>query len=306
MHISIVSPVYKSEKIVDELVRRIIESVSKITNDFEIILVDDGSTDLSWKAIDRNCLRDKRIKGIKLSRNFGQHNAITAGLDYCIGDWAIVMDCDLQDRPEEIPKLYEKANEGFDVVLARRGERKDNFLKKIVNQIFYKIFSYLTETNYDAQVGVYRIISKKVVENFRLIRENNRYFYGLIGWMGFTTTSVNVEHGERFEGKSTYSFRKLFNFAIEIITSYSDKPLKITTMIGFTMSAIAFIYGSFSFLNTLFFGSPVTGWSSLIVSLYFLSGIIILVLGIIGIYLGKIFSEVKKRPIYIISNKTGL
>ncbi len=306
MHISVVSPVYKAEKIVDELVERLVRSLSLITSDFEIVLVDDNSPDASWEKILRNCNNDKRVKGIRLSKNFGQHNAITCGLDYCSGDWVVVMDCDLQDKPEEIIKLYEKAKEGNDVVLGRRDKRTDGFIKKTSSKIFYKTFNFLTDMNCDSEVGAFRIISRKVVENFRQIRESNRYFYGLVQWMGFSPVTVNVAHGERFEGKSTYSFFKLFSMALETIISYSDKPLRIVTMIGLFMSTITFAFGFYLFLRAIILGSPVTGWSSLIVSMYFLSGIIITVLGIVGLYLGKTYSETKKRPIYIISTKSGL
>ena len=304
MHISIISPVYKAEKIVDELVKRIIENVSDITSDFEIILVEDGSHDDSWKSIERNCKKDKRVIGIKLSRNFGQHHAITCGLDYCRGDWVVLMDCDLQDCPEEIPRLYAKAQEGYDVVLARRGNRKDGLIKQLINRTFYKVFNYLTDMNYDSQVGGFRIISKRVVECFRSMREQNRFFNGLIHWMGFPTASIDVKHAERFEGKTSYTFSKLCGFAIEIITSYSDKPLKVSILVGFVMSFLSFLYGGYIFLRALFLGSSVSGWSSLVISLYFLSGVIITVLGIMSIYLGKTFSEVKKRPLYIVSKIT--
>ncbi len=305
MHISIVSPVYKAEKIVDELVRRIIDSVSKITEDFEIILVDDASPDNVWEFIERNCKKDKRVKGIKLSRNFGQFYAITCGLDYCKGDWVVVMDCDLQDQPEEIPRLYKKALEGYDVVLARRVGRKDNLGRKIASWIFYNTFNYFSGMKYDIQVSGYRIFSKRVLETYCSMREQHRFFNGMIEWMGFPTASIDVEHAERFEGKSAYSFWKLIGLAVDVITSYSDKPLKFAAATGFGMSLFAFVYGSFILLRALILGSPVTGWSSLIVSLYFLSGIIITVLGVFGIYLGKTFSEVKKRPLYIVSKKEG-
>lgn len=305
MKISIVSPVFKAEKVVGELVSRVVLEVEKITDDFEIILVEDGSPDNSWEEIERNCKKDKRVKGIKLSRNFGQHHAITCGLDFCKGDWTVVMDCDLQDLPEEISKLYKKAQEGYDVVLARRGKRKDSLLKQIENWLFYTVFNYLTGMNYDNQVGGFRILSKRVVEHLRFMREQHRFFNGLVEWMSFPTAYVDVMHGERFEGKSAYTFRKLLRFAIDIITSYSDKPLRVAAVLGFVMSLLSFIYGAFILLKALIFGSQVSGWSSLIISLYFLSGVIITILGIIGIYLGKTYSEVKRRPLYVVSKYLG-
>lgn len=175
--ISIVSPVYKAEKIVDILVKRIKEEVSKITENYEIILVEDGSPDRSWEAIERNCMEDKRVKGIKLSRNFGQHYAITAGLDHAKGEWTVVMDCDLQDRPEEIINLYQKALEGYDIVLARRHKRQDSFLKRTFSWLFYKILSYLTGTKHDPAVANFGIYHKKVIQAVSQMRESIRYFF---------------------------------------------------------------------------------------------------------------------------------
>lgn len=299
--ISVVIPVYKAEGCLHELYRRLKASLEIITNDFEIILVEDCGGDRSWEIIKELSEADKRVKGIQFSRNFGQHYGITAGLDHCHGDWIVVMDCDLQDRPEEIPRLHAKALEGYDVVVARRGKRKDNALKRLASWMFYKVFSYLADIDYDWQVGNFRIMSKKVVENFRSMREKLRFFSGLIIWMGFPTASIDVQHEERFSGKSTYTYRKLWKLAIETVIAYSDKPLRLTIRFGFIMSFIAFIYGAYILLRALIYGTPVMGWSSLIVSLYFLSGIIIAILGIIGIYLGKTFDETKKRPLYIVS-----
>ena len=304
--ISIVSPVYKAEKIIDELVKRIVDSVSKITGEFEIILVEDGSPDSSWSVIERNCKRDNRIKGIKLSRNFGQHHATTAGLDCSSGSWVVILDCDLQDLPEEIPKLYIKAQEGYDVVLARRVERKHGWIKQLTSQVFYKVFNFLTDMNYDGQVGGFKIFSRKVVDNLKLMREQHRFVNGLVEWMGLSTASVDVKHGERYEGKSTFTYKKLFGLAVDIITSYSDKPLRIATGFGLTLSFISFLYGAYILVRGVLVGSPVQGWISLMVSLYFLSGIIITILGIVGIYIGKTFSEVKRRPLYVVSEVLGL
>jgi len=302
--ISVVIPVYKAEDCLYELYRRLKVSLEAITNDFEIVMVEDCGGDRSWDMIHELSQLDKRVKGIQFSRNFGQHYGITAGLDHCDGDWVVVMDCDLQDRPEEIPRLYAKAQEGYDIVLARRGLRKDSRLKRFTSHLFYRIFNYFTELNYDEQMGNFRIISRKVVHNFQAMREQLRFFGGLINWMGFPTASVDVQHTESFHRKSTYTFPKLWKLATETIIAYSDKPLRLSIRIGFLMSFIAFIYGGYILLRAFLYGSSVVGWSSLIVSLYFLCGLIIANLGIIGIYLGKIFDETKKRPLYIIGRTT--
>jgi len=303
-HISVVVPVYRAEHCLDELYRRLNAVLESISPDFEIVLVEDCGGDNSWQVIERLAAVDPRVRGIQLSRNFGQHYGITAGLDICQGDWVVVMDCDLQDRPEEIPRLYAKAQEGYDVVLARRGARQDPLLKRITSRLFYKIFSYLADIEYDGESGNFRIMSQKVVVNFRRMGEQLRFFGGLVQWMGFPTASIEVEHSERFEGKSTYTFAKLWKLASETIIAHSDKPLRLAVRFGFFMAFFSFFYGAYILGRALFYSSPIPGWSSLIVSLYFIGGIIIGILGILGIYLGKTFDESKKRPLYIIRRAT--
>ena len=302
--ISIVVPVYKAEGCLDELYRRLVLALETITPDFEIVLVEDCGGDRSWEIIERLSAQDGRVRGMQFSRNFGQHYGITAGLDYCNGDWVVVMDCDLQDRPEEIPRLYAKAQEGYDIVLARRGKRQDPLLKRCTSWLFYKLFSYLADIEYDAQTGNFRIMSRKVVDNFRRMREQLRFFGGLVQWMGFPSASIEVEHAERLEGNSTYTLDKLWKLASETIIAYSDKPLRLAIRFGFAMAFFAFCYGVYIFSRVLFYGSPIEGWSSLFVSLYFIGGIIIAILGIMGIYLGKTFDESKKRPLYIVRRAT--
>jgi dolichol-phosphate mannosyltransferase len=304
-HISVVIPVYKAENCLDELYRRLEAALESISPDFEIVLVEDCGGDDSWQVIEKLAAADPRVRGIQFSRNFGQHYGITAGLDHCHGDWVVVMDCDLQDQPEEIPRLYAKAQEGYDVVLARRGARRDPLLKRAASWLFYKLFSYLADIEYDAQTGNFRIMSRKVVENLCAMREQLRFFGGLVQWMGFPTASIEVEHAGRFEGKSTYTFAKLWKLAAETIIAYSDKPLRLAVRFGFLMAFLAFCYGLFILTLSTIYGVPIMGWSSLIVSLYFIGGIIISILGIIGIYLGKTFDESKKRPLYIVRRVTS-
>ena len=303
-HISVVIPVYKAEGCLHELYSRLRTSLETITEEFEIILVEDCGGDRSWDIIQELARQDSRVRGIQFSRNFGQHYGITAGIDHCEGDWVVVMDCDLQDRPEEIPRLYAKAREGFDVVLARRGNRKDRLSRRWTSRLFYKLFSYLSGITYDAEVGNFRIISRKVAKYYRTMREKLRFFGGMVDWMGFPTASIDAQHSERFEGKSTYTFKTLWKLASETIIAYSDKPLYMSVKFGFALSFFAFIYGLYIFYRAFVYGSAIMGWSSLMVSFYFLGGIIIGILGIIGIYLGKTFDETKKRPLYIIREST--
>jgi len=217
-HISVIIPVYKAEGCLQELYRRLVLSLEQISPDFEIIMVEDCGGDRSWNIIEQLATQDNRIKGIQFSRNFGQHYGITAGLDYCAGDWAVVMDCDLQDRPEEIPRLYAKAQEGYDIVLARCGLRQDPLLKRFTSWLFYRLFSYLADIEYDGESGNFRIMSRNVVADFCRMREQLRFFGGLMQWIGFAPASIEVEHSERFEGKSTYTFASLWKLAANTIT----------------------------------------------------------------------------------------
>lgn len=302
--ISVVIPVYKAEKCLDELYARLNVSLSNISKFYEIILVEDCGGDHSWEKITEISQKDARVKGIQFSRNFGQHYGITAGLDVACGDWVVVMDCDLQDAPEEIPRLYAKAQEGFDIVLASRTNRQDGFWKKATSTVFYKVFSYLADTPYDGSHGNFRIMSKAVVENFKAMREQLRFFGGLVQWMGFPTTSLEVIHHERLEGRSSYTYKKLIKLATDTIIAFSDKPLRVAIKFGFLMSFASFGYGLYIFTRAFYHGSSVEGWSSLIVSIYFIGGIIISMLGVIGIYLGKAFDQMKNRPLYIVRRTT--
>jgi glycosyltransferase involved in cell wall biosynthesis len=303
-HISVVTPVYRAEGCLRELYARLVAALEPITGDFEIVMVEDCGGDGSWQLIRELAAADPRVKGLQFSRNFGQHYGITAGLDHCDGDWVVVMDCDLQDRPEEIPRLYAKALEGYDVVLALRGKRSHSTFKRLASRAFYRLFSYLSEMDYDGDAGNFRIVSRQVAANYRQMREQLRFFGGLVHWMGFPTAAIEVQHGARHAGESTYSFRKLWKLAGETIIAYSDKPLRLSIRFGFLMSLFAFAGGMFILVRALLYGSPVVGWPSLFVSLYFIGGIIISILGILGIYLGKTFDEAKKRPLYIVSRTT--
>lgn len=303
-HISVVTPVYKAEGCLDELYKRLVAAIEPVTKDFEIVMVEDCGGDGSWEIIQRLARADPRVKGLQFSRNFGQHYGITAGLDVAEGDWVVVMDCDLQDRPEEIPRLYAKAQEGFDVVLARRGGRTDGAMKRLMSWCFYWLLSWLADTEFDSAAGNFRVVSRKVVLACRGMREQLRFFSGLVNWMGFPTAAIEVSHALRHEGRSTYTFSKLCELAADTIIAYSDKPLRLAVRFGFVMSLLAFAAGITVLARALLYGSPIVGWPSLFVSFYFIGGIIISILGVLGIYLGKTFDETKKRPLYIVMNST--
>jgi dolichol-phosphate mannosyltransferase len=302
--ISVVIPVYRAEDCLEELYRRLKAALETVSESFEIVLVEDCGGDGSWQIIQSLSRRDPRVKGLQFSRNFGQHYGITAGLDHCDGDWVVVMDCDLQDRPEEIPRLYAKAQEGFDIVLGRRGRRNDPATKIVASALFYRLFSYLSEIEYDGQVGNFRIMSRRVVEQYRSMRERLRFFGALVQQLGFPTSSIEVQHDPRFAGETTYNFRKLMKLASEAVIAYSDKPLRLAVKLGFAVSFLAFVAGIVVGLRALFYGSAISGWASLMISIWFMGGIITALLGVIGIYLGKTFDETKKRPLYIVMSST--
>lgn len=304
MKISVISPVYKAERIVEELVRRLIFELGKITNEFEIILVEDGSPDASWEIIEKACATDKRIKGIRLSRNFGQHNAITAGLDVSNGEWIVVMDCDLQDRPEEIINLYNEVNKGYDIVFAKRFGRKDGLIKRCSSKFFYKVFSYLSGINQDGTIANFGIYSRKVIDSINSMREPMRSFSSMTRWVGFKKTAINVLHSGRYEGKTSYNWGKLINLALDIALAYSDKPLRLAVKIGFFISFFSGLFAVYNIIAHYMGKITVTGYTSLIVSIWFLSGLIIFILGIVGLYIGKTFEGIKKRPLYLIDEKT--
>ncbi len=305
-HISVVSPVYKAEQLVDSLVAQIILHVEKITIDFEIILVEDGSNDNSWEKIQQNCLKDSRVKGVKLSRNFGQHYAITAGLEASQGEWIIIMDCDLQDRPDQIPKLYEASQKGFDLVFARRILRQDVFFKRASSKVFYRLFSYLTETNQDSAISNFGVYNRKVVDAILSMEDQLKYFPTMSKWVGFSSTTVDVEHGKRESGASSYSWKALIELAFNNIIAFSDMPLKLTIKFGLLISTVSGMVGIYYLISYFLGNITVSGFASLIISIWFLSGIIIFILGMIGIYLGKVFEKVKGRPVYIIDKTINI
>lgn len=305
MKISVVSPVYKAEKIVDELVSRLIGELSKLSDDFEIVLVEDCGGDDSWKRIEENCARDSRVKGVRLSRNFGQHYAITAGLTEAGGDVIVVMDCDLQDDPAHIGRLLEEYRRGFDIVFTRRIGRKHSFFKMITAKIYNSLFALFSDKNYELNVGSMTMFSRRVRDEFIRLKDQDRLYIQLLKWLGFNSTYVPVEHRERYEGKSTYSVSKLFFTAMQGWTSYSDKLLRLSIYSGLLISALSLLVGIYIIVS-YFLQSFQPGWPSLIVAILFSTGLILMSIGIAGIYIGKIFDQTKQRPLFIVDKKLNL
>ena len=304
--LSIVIPVYKAELIVDELVKRLTTELTKITDDYEIILVEDRSPDNSWGKIIENCRRDNHLVGLRLSKNFGQHPATTAGLSYSKGEWVVIMDCDLQNRPEEIKNLFNEALKGNDIVLARRATRKDTFIKRTSSKVFNSVFSYLSDVKQDSAVAEFGIYHHKVIKVLLMFQEPLKAIPQMVQWVGFKKTTIDVVNDERFEGSSSYSWKKLIRLALDISISYSDKPLRLVINLGVFISMSSVIYTLYSFIMYFEDDKMVSGYTSLIISIWFLFGLLIFILGVIGLYIGKIFDGIKKRPIYIIDKEINV
>lgn len=299
-HISIVSPVYRAENIVEKLVDEIQKAMILIGCSYEIILVDDRSPDNSWEVMQKLSVKFAEVKSIRLSRNFGQHPAIMAGLSQAKGEWIVVMDCDLQDQPKEIIKLYNKTKEGFDIVLAKRENRKDNFLKRLLSNLYTKLFNFLADSNFNYEVANFGIYNNKVISSILNIGDYIKAFPLFIHFVGFKSIAISVEHAKRHSGKSSYSFSKSISLAFNAIISYSNKPLKIFVKFGALISLISFLFGIYNIYLNIKGDISVSGYSSLIISIWLLSGIIITVIGVVGIYVGKIFEQTKNRPTFII------
>ncbi len=284
----------------DELVRRIIDSVKDITDDYEIVLVNDCSPDNSWEKIVQLCNENKKVKGVNLSRNFGQHYAITAGLSKTSGNWVVVMDCDLQDRPEEIPNLYAKTREGFDSVFAQRVERQDTFMKRLSSAAFYFVFSFLTDSKQDKSVANFGIYNRKVVNAILSMGDSIRYFPIMAQWVGFRKGYLPVQHAERQVGSSSYSFFKLMRLASDNMIGFSDKPLRLMLTFGFYVVIGSLLVALYYFVKWCLGLIVVDGFTTMVISLWLIAGILTMMLGITGLYIGKIFDRVKGRPVFII------
>lgn len=304
--ISIVSPIYGCSACLRELCRRLVQSLTVLTDNFEIILINDASPDKAWQEIRRLSAADPRIKGIDLSRNFGQHCAITAGLDHAMGSWVVVMDCDLQDQPEEIPNLYHKALEGFDVVFARRANRQDSAVKLITSKLFYRAFDYLTEQVSDPSIANFGIFSHTVIANVCRMRESTRSFPLMVRWLGFNTTAIDVSHSSRATGRSGYTKRKLFMLALNSIISQSNRPLQMSVQAGCVIAVASLLAAAILVMRYLIFGVAVAGWTSILVSLWLIAGILMINMGAIGLYIGRIYTETKGRPIYAVRELLNL
>ena len=302
--LSVVIPVYGSPQSLDELCSRLHRSVSTLTEDYELLFIDDASPDSSWAIIERLHKRDQRVIGIRLSRNFGQHPAISAGLLVSRGEWVVVMDCDLQDRPEEIPRLYSRAQEGFEQVVAIRSDRQDSWFKRLTSACYASMLSYLIGQRINPAVGNFGIYHRSVIEVINSMPEQGRTFGLLALWAGFRRCELAVEHAARRHGRSSYTLRKLLHQAFMGVVSHSNKPLRLTMKAGAAIASLSLLGGLLIALRATQ-GHAVTGWSSLMVMMFFMTGMILGSVGMVGLYVGRILEESKRRPTFIVWRTTG-
>ncbi|ADF38924.1 glycosyltransferase family 2 protein [Priestia megaterium] len=304
---SIVVPVYNEEEVIHETYRRLTEVMHSTKEAYELLFVNDGSRDRTAEIIKEYSEQDPAVVLLDFARNFGHQIAITAGMDYARGEAVVVIDADLQDPPELILEMIEKWKQGFDVVYAKRTKRKgETYFKKQTAAMFYRILGAMTDIDIPLDTGDFRLLDRKVCNQMNSIQEKNRFVRGLVSWVGFKQIAVEYERDERLAGESKYPLKKMLKLSMDGITSFSYKPLKLASYAGVTLSGIGFIYLLVVLYLKLFTDSTITGWSSLIVIQLFFSGIILIILGMIGEYIGRIYDETKNRPLYIVREKYQL
>ena len=304
--ISIVVPCYNEELNLESLFERLVKVLDTLNLQYEIVCVNDGSRDNTLKYLIEYHHRNPVIKIVNFSRNFGKEIALTAGIEYATGDAIIPIDADLQDPPELIGQLIEKWREGYDVVYCKRRSRQgESWLKKFTANAFYRVIQKMTSVEIPRDTGDFRLMDRRVVEALKQLPETHRFMKGLFAWVGFKQSFIEYDRLPRFQGTTKWNYWKLWNFALEGITSFSSLPLKIWSYLGLVISLLAFLYGSFLIVRTLILGTDVPGYASLMVAILFLGGIQLLTLGIIGEYLGRVHDEVKKRPLYLVRDSYG-
>lgn len=303
MQLSIIIPIYNEEQILPELHERLSKAALQITEDYELIFVNDGSRDGSLYGLMQIAEKDAKSFYINFSRNFGHQIAVTAGIDNCLGDAVVIIDGDLQDPPELIPELYKKHKEGFEVVYARRESREgESFFKKFTAKMFYRTLRSLTSVEIPLDTGDFRLIDRKIVDCLKQMPEQNKFLRGQIAWLGFNQTAVYFNRDKRKYGKSGYPLSKMLKFAMDGITSFSDKPLGFVTRAGFIISGLSFLVILYAIFAHFVLNHTITGWTSLIVSSMFIGGVQLVSIGIIGEYISRINKNVLDRPLYIIKD----
>jgi len=307
--ISVVVPVLNETANVVELARALVATLAPLCRQhgfaddgFEVMFVDDGSTDDTWQKVSQCHAENACVGGLRLSRRFGHHLAVTAGLDRARGAAVVVMDGDLQDPPEAIPELYQRHQQGFDLVYAIRQQRHDPLVKRINSQLFWRTMNRVSGLSMPPNQMMLRMLSRRFVNALGEMRESARFVHGMMAWAGFRVTTVEVPHRERKAGTTKYSVRKQLSLALYALTSFSTTPLRIASVLGLITAGASLAVGMALIIAKLFYGYSVEGWASIMTSLFFLSGLQMFVLGIIGEYLGKTYQEVQRRPLYFISD----
>ncbi len=304
--ISVVSPVYQAEGSVDALIERVTTELERLCSDHEIVLVDDGSTDRSWEKISENARRDHRIKAIRLTRNFGQHYALSAGLRNARGQYVVVLDCDLQDNPRYIPELLRQAESGFDIVFTSKRRRKHALHRNIWARLFFALFNWLSESmSATPDVGSYSLLSRKAVDGFLKINDVHRHYLLILRWLGYKHVYVTVDHDPRFSGRSSYTLAKLFRHALQGITSQSTRLLKLSIALGFAYFT-ASVIGVLVLITMFFISGFREGWASTLVVILSSTGTILIAIGVLGIYISNIFDQTRARPLYVIQDNINL
>ena len=299
--LSIIIPIYNEEQIIPELYKRLSESAQKITSDYELIFINDGSKDLSLLELIKISDQDKKVFFINFSKNFGHQIAVTAGIDHCNGDAVVIIDGDLQDPPELIPEMYKKHKEGYEVVYAQREKREgETYFKKKTAQLFYRTLRKITSIDIPLDTGDFRLIDRKIVEALRKMPEQNKFLRGQIAWLGFNQTAILFNRDKRKYGKSGYPLSKMLKFALDGITGFSDKPLENVSRLGFIISGLSFVIILYAIFSHFFLKQTITGWTSLIISCMFIGGVQLISIGVIGEYIARINKNILNRPLYLI------
>lgn len=303
--ISVVIPMYYEEKVADECCRRLTAVMESCGYPYELVFVNDGSRDRTLEILERFAAKDKRVKVISFSRNFGHQLAVTAGIDKARGSAVVIIDADLQDPPELIPDMLRLWEQGYDVVYARRKKRKgESFFKLVTAKLFYRVLDKLSDVRIPLDTGDFRLIDARVADELRKMRERNRFLRGMISWMGFRQTPLEYERNERFAGETKYPFKKMVKLALDGIISFSSKPLKLAQYLGFFAVFCAVAVFLYSVACRLIGGrNLVSGWASIMTAVTFLGGVQLISVGILGEYIARMYEESKNRPLYIIEKE---
>jgi len=308
---SVIIPIYNEEGNLPELHRRLTDVLEKLcidegctADDYEIIMIDDGSNDNSWQILKTLHENDPRIKGISFSKNFGHHVAVLAGIDQCKGDYTFLMDGDLQDQPEDIPRLLEKIKEGHDIVQGIPPKRHTGFMHNLLSRLFFKFFIKVSTVDPRTRIGLFRCLNKDVVNSIKKLPERAIFFGGIVSWVGFRTAYVNVNRSSRYSGSSKYNLLKRFALAMNAITSFSERPLIFIFQLGMLVFVLSVFMFTYIMFKKIFYGIAIIGWTSIFAAIFFSTGLITLSLSVVGLYISKLFIEVKQRPRYIVKELT--